>query len=188
MRIVDVDEKIIRDLRLSGLSEKMKSIEFCKFLVIEEDKGKIIGAAGIGGIFNIQSLQVLDEYQGKGIGKKLFVMLLEEEKRRGYSYSLGSRNPKNTPMVKLGDLTGRKVLFRIHYSPDLIRDVNIIVLGKKGEIVAKFLSGFNSLIGTVILSLALRIIKGLFGRFSTYPLEEFPKPDIKYMIRNFEKV
>ena len=138
MKVVNVDKNIIRDLRQSGLSAKMKSLEYCKFLVIEEDKGKIIGAGGIGSFFNIQSLQVLDEYKGKGIGKKLFVELLEEEKRRGYSFSLGSRNPENNPMVKLGDLTGRYVLFRIHYSPGITRDVNIVVLRKRGKIVAKF--------------------------------------------------
>jgi len=140
MKVVNVDEKIIRDLRQSGLSDKMKSLEFCKFLIIEEDKEKIIGAGGIGGFFNIQSLQVLDEYKGKGIGKKLFKKLLEEEKRRGYSYSLGSRNPQNKSMVKLGDLTGRYVLFRIHYAPGITRDINIIVLRKRGKIVSKFLS------------------------------------------------
>ena len=139
MRVVDVDAKIIRDLRQSGLSAKMKSLELSKFLVIEEDKEKIIGAAGISGFFNIQLLQVLDEYQGKGIGKKLFVKLVEEEKRRGYSYSLGSRNPQNIPMVKLGDLTNRYVLFRIHYTQGITRDVNILVLRKRGKIVAKFL-------------------------------------------------
>jgi len=188
MRIVDIDAKIIRDLRQSGLSAKMKSFEFCKFLVIEEDKEKIIGAAGIGGFFNIQSLQVLDEYQGKGIGKKLFVKLLEEEKIRSFSYSLGSRNPQNTPMVKLGDLTNRYVLFRIHYAQGITRDVNIVVLRKRGKIVAKFLSGFNNLLGMIILAFTLKIIRRLFGTFSSYSREEFPEPNIKYMISNFEKI
>jgi len=188
MRVVDVDAKIIQDLRQSGLSSKMKSLELSKFLVIEEDKEKIIGAAGIAGFFNIQLLQVLDEYQGKGIGKKLFVKLLEEEKIRGYSYSLGSRNPQNTPMVKLGDLTNRYVLFRIHYSKGITRDVNILVLRKRGKIVAKFLGSFNNLLGMIILAFAIKIVRRLFRTFSSYSRDEFPEPNIKYMISNFEKI
>ena len=47
LRVVNVDTEIIEKLRRDDLSTKMKSLEFCKFLVIEEENGKIIIANGI---------------------------------------------------------------------------------------------------------------------------------------------
>ena len=188
MRVVDTDESIIQGLRRTGLSKEMGSLESCSFLVLEEDNGKIVGAGGVGGLFNVPSLQIDKEYQGKGIGKILLSATLEEAKRRGYSFISGSRNPENVRAIKLHDFHGFQPVFRIHYSQGMVRDIIILVLRPRGKIVAKFLSLFNNLIVTIILACVLRIAKPLFRKVLTYPPEDFPDPDIKHIISNFEKL
>jgi len=188
MRIVDTNESTIQELRRSGLSKEMGSLESCSFLVLEEDNGRVVGAGGVGGLFNVPSLQIDKDYQGKGIGKILLSTTIEEAKKRGYSFISGSRNPENIRAIKLHDFHGFQPIFRIHYSQNMVRDIIILVLRPRGKIVAKFLGLFNSLIGTIILACALRIAKPLFRKVLTYPPEDFPDPNIKHIISNFEKL
>lgn len=187
-KIVDVDNNIIQKLRESGLSKEMKSLEFCKFLAIYEEDNKIIGAGGMGGIFNIPSLQINKEHQGKGIGKILLEDTIKEAKKRGFSYISGSRDPENSMAIKLHDFFGFKKVFRVHYSPGMIRDVIILELCPRGNIIQKLLRIFNTLFGTMVLAILLKIGKSLFPIFLTYPPEEFPDVNIIHMIKNFEKI
>lgn len=188
MRIVDTDNQIIQKLQESGLSKDMRSLEACDFLVLEEHEGKIIGAGGVGGLFNVPSLQINDEFQGKGLGKILLGATLDEAKRRGYSFISGSRNPENHRAIKLHDLYGFYPIFRIHYSPSIVRDVIILILRPKGKIVLGFLSIFNNIIGAAILASVLKFTKPFFRGVLTLSPEEFPNPSVTYMIKNFEKL
>lgn len=188
MRIVDVNKTLIHELRSSEISSKMESLENCRFLVIEEGDGKIIGAGGLGGLFNIPSLQIDDRYQGQGIGKKLLGEVIKEAKKRGYSYISGSRNPENTRAIKLHDFYGFKPIFRAHYSPEMVRDVIILVLRPRGKIVESFFRFFNTLGGTILLSIVLKAVKSLFPLLLTYPPKKYPDPSITWMIKNFEKL
>ena len=185
---MDAGPAIIRRLRESGLSKQMTSLESCKFLVVEEDGGKIVGAGGVGGLFNVPSLQIADEYQGKGIGKKLLQETLKEARRRKYSFIAGSRDPENSRAIRLHDFFGFRPIFRLHYADGITRDVIILVLGPKGRLVSAFLGAFNTLAGTIALSVALKVAKPLFkGAFTLSP-EEYPDPSIKNMIKNFCKL
>ena len=188
MKIVNVDRHIIQELRKSGLSTEMESLENCSFLVIEERNGKIIGAGGVGGIFNIPSLQIDEKYQGQGIGKILLGEIIHEAKKRGYSFISGSRNPENSRAIKLHDFYGFRPIFRAHYSPDFVRDVIILILRPRGKIVESFFRFFNNLVGTTLLSIVLKIAKSLFPLMLTYPTEKYPDASIKCMIKNFEKL
>ena len=188
MKIVNVDKHIIQELRKSGLSKEMESLENCSFLVIEERNEKIIGAGGVGGIFNIPSLQIDVKYQGQGIGKILLGEIIHEAKKRGYSFISGSRNPENSRAIKLHDFYGFKPIFRAHYSPDFVRDVIILILRPRGKIVESFFRFFNNLVGTTLLSIVLKIAKSLFPLMLTYPTEKYPDASIKCMIKNFEKL
>ncbi len=189
MRVVDVDDNIIQELRNSGLSSEMKSLEFCKFLVIEEEHGKIVAASGIGGFLNNHSLQILDGYQGKGLGKKLFKENIEEAKKKNYSFITYSNNPENTPIVKLVRHFEFTPLFRIHYSDNLVRDAGILVFKTKGKVLEKILKLFNTKIGIVILAISLKIFRKLtFRSLLTLPPDEFPSPDLMYIIKNFQKI
>ena len=123
MRIVNVTKDVIKDLRDSGLSLEMKSLENCTFLVIAEHNGIIVGASGVGGIFNVPSLQVHPDYLGKGIGAKLLEEVIAESKRRKYSFICGCRDPKNISVVRLHDFFKLRPLLRVKYSPDYTTDV-----------------------------------------------------------------
>lgn len=188
MRITEVNEEIVRNLRDSGLSQEMGSLEFCDFLVIEEMDGTIIGAGGLGGLFNVPSLQISKEFQGKGIGKILLDATINEAKRRGVSFISGSRNPENVRAIKLHDHFGFHPIFRVHYSPGLTRDIIILVLKPRGKLIEKIFYIFNTLPGSIILSIMLKIVKPLFGSIFTLPPKEFPDPDLCYIMKNFEKL
>jgi len=188
MKIVNTNKNIIEQLRKSGLSQQMKSLESCDFLVIEEKEGKIAGAGGIGGLFHVPSLQIDSKFQGQGIGKILFDAMIKEAKKRNYSFLAGSRNPENTRVIKIEDKIGFFPVFRIHYSQQMTRDVVITLLNPKGRIVEKFLRIFNNIIGISLLAVILKILKPLFKLVLTYPPEEFPDPSILHIIKNFEKI
>jgi len=149
MKVVKMDENLRNRLRESGLSQKMKSLEFCKFLIIEEENNVIVAATGIGGMFNVHSIQIADTHQGKGLGKKLLGALVDEAKKQGYSFFLNSMNPENTPIVKLVKSYGFEPLFRIHYSKEVVRDSGILILKPKGKTVKYFFRFFNTKGGNV---------------------------------------
>ena len=69
MKIISVDKNIIRKLRESGVSTKMKSLESCDWVVLYEENGIIGGAAGMGGMFNVSGIQLNENFRGKGYGK-----------------------------------------------------------------------------------------------------------------------
>lgn len=189
MRIVDVDNEIIDRLRESGVSSEMKSLESCTFLSIIEHNNKIIGACGIGGLFNVISLQIHPDYQDKGFGGKLLGAVVSEAKRREYSFIAASRNPENLNAVRLHNFFGIKPVFQIKYSSRFTRDVIILELNKRGKLVGGFLRIFNTVLGMTILVCCLKIFrKMLFRSVLTYPPEEFPSPDVSYAIKNFKKI
>lgn len=187
MKVVNVDTKIIDELRKSNLSTKMKSLEFCKFLVIEEENNEIIGASGIGGTVNNHSIIVKEEYHGKGLGLKLFRENIEEAKRRGYSYITSSRNPKNIAMIKLHNACSFKPLLRINYSPKIVSEAHILPLNNKGRIIQKLLGFFNTKFGFIILAILLKLMKARFGSILTLSTDEFEEPDFRYIVANFKK-
>ena len=188
MRIVDADEETVGRLVESGIMRQMSSFESCKFFVLEEDGGRIIGACGLGGLFNVPSLQIVDGYQGRGIGKKLLAELIAEAGRRGYSFIAGSRNPENARAIKLHDFFGFCPVFRIRYAPDITRDVIILVLKPRGRLVSAFLRTFNNLAGTAVLALALKTSKPLLVRVMTLQPDELPDPSVSCMLRNFRRL
>lgn len=187
MRIVDVNKNVIQELRRSGISREMKSLEACKWIVLEELDGKIIGAVGLGGLFNVSGIQIDKNFRGKGIGKMIQGALVEEAKRRGYSFITVFIDPRNPVTAKLHNFFGYRTIFRIHYSPEIVQDVKILIFKPGGKIVAKFLSIFNTRIGIALLGLTLKISKFLFRRVFLYS-EEVPDPNIKWIIKNFEKI
>ena len=70
----------------------------------------------------------------------------------------------------------------------MVREVGILVFTTKGKIIAKILSIFNTLIGTILLAFILKITKPLFVTAFTLLPEEFPNPSILHIIKNFKKI
>jgi len=188
MKIVDVDRKIVQKLRRSDASMKIRTLESADWIVIDENDDKIIGAAGMGGLFHVSSIQIDKNFRGKGIGKILQGELIKEANRRGFSFVTVFIEPQNEASVKLHSFFNYDTVFRIHYSNEKILDVKIIVLRPMGKIIKKFLSCFNSKIGIFFLACALKITKPLFRKVLSYNEENAPSPSIKTIIKNFQKI
>ena len=82
MRIVNVDDNIIKELRKCDISTKMRSLESSDWIVYEQIDDKIMGAAGMGGLFHSSSINVHEKFRGKGLGKKIQIELVKEAKRK----------------------------------------------------------------------------------------------------------
>lgn len=188
MRIVNVDDKIIQKLRSSGISEQMKTLESSDWLVIDEINEDIMGAAGIGGLFHVSGIQVNQNFRGKGLGKILQGKLVQEAKRRGFSFVTVFVDPRNETSVKLHSSFNYNTIFRIHYSDEIIQDVKIIIFKPRGKIVKKFLGCFNSKIGIFLLACVLKVTKPLFKKMVYYSEENIPSPSIKTIVSKFEKI
>jgi len=188
MKILQVNEVVKKQLRESGISKLMKSLESCEWIVIEELENRMVGAAGMGGLFHVSGIQILDEFQGKGIGKKLQSTVIEESKRRGYSFITVFNDPRNKPSANLHDSLGYNRIFRIHYSPSIINDVKAIVFKKRGKIVINLLRVFNTKVGMFFLGCLLKIFRFAFPNIILYSEDNPPKPSIRWILKNFEKV
>ena len=188
MKIVNVDSKIIEKLRTSGISEQMKTLESSDWLVIDENNEDITGAAGMGGIFHVSSIQVNQNFRGRGLGMMLQGKLIQEAKRRGFSFVTVFIDPRNQTSVKLHDSFNYSTIFRIHYSDEIIQDVRIIIFKPSGKIIKKFLSCFNSKIGIFFLACTLKATKPLFKKVLSYNEENIPSPSIKTIVSKFEKL
>ena len=188
MRMVNVDKNIITKLRESGISDEMKSIESSDWIIYETIDNEIIGAAGIGGIFHTSSINIHEKFRGKGYGKKIQKELVNEARKRNYSFVTVFVDPRNDSSIKMHDELGYKTMFRIHYSKDIIQDIKIIIFKKRGVIVKKFLECFNTKIGILFLACFLKISQNLFKKIFAYDEIKVPVANIKTIFTKFEKI
>ena len=188
MKIENINKNIIEKLRKSDISTKMKSLESCDWVVVEEENDIIKGAAGMGGMFHVSGIQIHERFRGQGIGKIIQQKLIDESKSKGYSFITVFNDPKNISSVKLHDSLGYEKIFRIHYAKGIVNDVKGISFNKKGKLMIKLLSFFNTKIGTVVLAISLKFIRASIPRLIIYNEENGPTPDTKWIIKNFEKL
>ena len=186
--MVNVDKNIITKLRESGISDEMKSIESSDWIVYETIDNEIIGAAGIGGIFHTSSINIHEKFRGKGYGKKIQKELVNEARKRNYSFVTVFVDPRNDSSIKMHDGLDYETIFRIHYSKDVIQDIKIIIFNKRGMLVRKFLGCFNTKIGIFFLACILKITRGLFKKMFAYDEKEIPVLSIKNIVINFKKI
>ena len=183
-----MNSKFREKLRKSGLSKEMKSLESCDFFAIEEEDDIVVGAAGLGGLFHVSGIQILEKWRGKGLGKKLQGRLVEEAKNREYSFLTVFNDPRNIASENLHNSLGYETVFRINYSNDIIQNVKILVFKKRAIIIKKFLKVFNSKSGMLILGILLKFSRKIFPKIILYNEENIPKPSIINMIKKFEKI
>jgi len=187
--IVDIDLEIIEKLKESGLLNEMSNLTECDFLVVQEHNGKIIGASGIGGKMHVNTLIVQNEFRNKGIGVLLLKDIIAESKERKYPFIIASRDPENVNVVKLHDHFQLYPIFQVAYNIDFRRDVIFRSFSKKGDLIRSLLTLFNSKIGSMMLIIAIKVLKkSLFKKILTYTPEEFPEPDLEYAKKNFRKI
>jgi GNAT superfamily N-acetyltransferase len=188
MYIQEMNSKFKEKLMKSELSKEMKSIVLCDWFVIHEKENKIIGIAGVGGLFNITYLIVEKNFRSVGLGPMLFRKLVNEAKSRGYSYLATYQDPNNINSFKIHKWLNFETIFRIHYSKNIVQDVKFLVLKPKGKIIRRFLKMFNSLFGIIILTSILKIMKGVFPQILGHEIEDLDDVNIRTSIRNFEKI
>ncbi len=188
MRIVSVDSKIIKELRTGGISQEMRSLESSDWLVLADLNEEIVGAAGVGGLFNVEMVQIRKDYQGKGVGGLLQASAIEEAKKRGYSYVTGLIDINNKESLKLNHGLGFKTVFRIHYAKNITQDIVILVFKPRGKIIETFLRIFNTKAGIAVLACCLKISKSMLPKIINYNEKKIPNPDVKHIIKNFEKI
>ena len=116
MQIADVDSDIKKMLIESKISSSMRSLESCEWIVYEKQGKKIVGAVGIGGIFHASSIQINEDFRSQGIGKRIQTALVNEAKKRNYSFITVFVDPRNEASTKLHNSVGYKTIFRINYS------------------------------------------------------------------------
>tara|TARA_B100001540_G_scaffold203900_1_gene179581 strand:- start:963 stop:1529 length:567 start_codon:yes stop_codon:yes gene_type:complete len=188
MKIVDANENIIQRLRSSNISTEMKSLESCDWFVIDEKYDEISGTAGLGGLFHVSGIQINEKFRGLGIGKKLQYELILESKKRGYSFITVFNDPRNRVSTKLHDSLGYQKLFRINYAKNIVNDVKGMAFNNRGKFVLNCLKLFNSKQGMLILALSLKIFYKIFPNLIIYNEGGLPKPSIKWITNNFEKI
>ena len=188
MQVTKTNVEIIKQLQFFNISTKMRSLESSDWIVYEQIDDKIMGAAGMGGLFHSSSINVHEKFRGKGLGKKIQIELVKEAKRKNFSFVTVFVDSRNASSQKMHDEVGYKTIFRIHYSNEIIQDVKIIILKKRGIIIEKFLKCFNTKIGIFFLGCSLKIFKNYFNNVIGYDEEKIPIPSIKHIIQNFEKI
>jgi len=188
MRIVDMDSEIIKELRRSGISKEMRSLESSDWVVLAEVDEKIVGVSGVGGLFNLTSIQVLKKIKGIGLGGLIQREMINESKKRGYSFITGMIDPENKQSVSLHNGFGFKTVFRIHYSPEITQDVIIFTFNRRGKIVKSFLGIFNNILGMSVLACLLKIFKIFFPLMINYNEKIIPNANLTYILKNFEKI
>jgi len=188
VEIIKVNANLINDLRMCNISTNMKSLESCDWVVIEKDNDEISGAAGMGGFFHVSGIQVSKKFRGKGIGKKIQKELIDECDRRGYSFITVFNDPRNENSVKLHDSLGYKKIFRIHYADNIVNDVKGIAFNRKGSAIIRLLKIFNTKSGMVLLAISIKLLFSIFPSLIIYNEDGLPQPDIKWIVRNFEKI
>ena len=166
MHIQEMNLKFKEKLRKSGLSKEMKSLESCDFFAIEEEEDLVIGAAGLGGLFHVSGIQILERWRGKGLGKKLQSGLINEAKKRNFSFLTVFNDPRNNASEKMHNSLGYETIFRIHYSTDIVNDVKILVFKRRGILVRKSLEIFNSKAGMLILGILIKYSRKLLDRLN----------------------
>ena len=188
VQVTKTNVEIIKQLQFFNISTKMRSLESSDWIVYEQIDDKIMGAAGMGGLFHSSSINVHEKFRGKGLGKKIQIELVKEAKRKNFSFVTVFVDSRNASSQKMHDEVGYKTIFRIHYSNEIIQDVKIIILKKRGIIIEKFLKCFNTKIGIFFLGCSLKIFKNYFNSVIGYDEEKIPIPSIKHIIQNFEKI
>ena len=188
VQVTKTNVEIIKQLQFFNISTKMRSLESSDWIVYEQIDDKIMGAAGMGGLFHSSSINVHEKFRGKGLGKKIQIELVKEAKRKNFSFVTVFVDSSNTSSQKMDDEVGYKTIFRIHYSNEIIQDVKIIILKKRGIIIEKFLKCFNTKIGIFFLGCSLKIFKNYFNSVIGYDEEKIPIPSIKHIVQNFEKI
>jgi len=190
MVIVEVTDEVKEALRNSDFTPLF--LDNClnsKFLAVEFENQKIIGACFVGGLLNSNGIEINEEFRGKGMGKKLLSEILEECKKRKISFLVGVFKPTNAVSIKTHLKIGYLPLFTVHYNKKEGKEIVVILpFNKKGDLLMSFLKLFNFRIGNIFFAMLMRISRPLLKDIIAFSSGKMPKIDFFYSIKHFEKV
>ena len=150
---------------------------------------KIIGACFVGGIFNSNGIEILKEFQGTGIGKKLLNEIISECQKRKINFLMGVFKPTNDISIKTHIKIGYLPLFTIFYNSDEGKEVVVILpFNLKGKLLAKSLKFFDTRVGNLIFIILFNLSRPFIKKLIAFNSQSMPYLDFKYAIKNFEKV
>ena len=97
-------------------------------------------------------------------------------------------DPNNIPSENLHNSLGYTRIFRVHYSPEITNDVKFMLFKKQGKLVMNFLKIFNTKLGMLLLAIMLKSFQFAFPSIILYNEKNRPRPNIKWILKNFEKI
>ncbi|SHO42853.1 hypothetical protein NSIN_10202 [Nitrosotalea sinensis] len=190
MTIIEVNENTRLLLVRSGFSSNiLDNCNNSRFLAIEEIDKKIIGVCFVGGILNSNGIEILEEFRGKGLAKKLLNEVLEECKKRHISFMVGVFKPTNVVSIKTHIKIGYVPVFAFYYNKIEGQEIVVILpLNKKGVFLMKLLGFFNTRMGNLIFAILLKMLNPLLKNLIAFSGSKMPKIEFFYAVRNFNKV
>lgn len=190
MTIVELNDEVKRRLKESHYSDMFLSNCFnSEFLSIEEDGSRIVGVCFIGGILHTNGIEILENFRGKGIGKKLLKEILEECKKRQISFLTGVFKSTNVISIKTHLKIGYLPVFSFYYNEKEGREIVVILpLNKKGLIFTAIMKIFDTKFGNFIFTILLKILKPVLKQIITFEGSTMPVISIYHSMQNFEKV
>ena len=190
MVIVEVDEKLKSKLKNVNLSSGI--LDNClnsKFVAIQEHDSKIVGACFVGGLLNNQGIEILEEFRGKGLSKKLLDEMVGECKRRKISFITGAFKPTNIPSIRTHVKIGYRAVFTFHYNKTEGKEIVVMLpFNKKGEFLFKLAKGFDTRLGNMFFAIFLKVTRPILKNLLAFSGEIVPRVDFLYSVRSFEKV
>lgn len=188
--IVQVNEEIKAKLKKSGFSQNF--LDNClnsKFLAIEEKNSMIIGGCFVGGLLNSNGIEILEEFRGKGLGKKFLKEILDECKERKISFLTGVFKPSNAVSIKMHTQIGYTPLFTFFYNPTEGKEIIVMLtFNKKGFFLMKLFRIFNTKVGNFLFAVLFKSFHPFLKNLIAFSSNIMPQMDFSYSVNNFEKV
>tara|TARA_B100000029_G_C17408251_1_gene899737 strand:- start:227 stop:805 length:579 start_codon:yes stop_codon:yes gene_type:complete len=192
LRAVELDSSVISKLNEMHMENHfLNTFINSDFLVIEEKDEKIVGVCGVGGLFHIGGIFVLEEYRGSGLGSKLNQFRDNELKNRGYSFFIGTTyttNPHAKNISHLLDNRKARPIFSFVLQENFITTLFIQEFNTRGKIIGNLLSFFNTKFGTLCLAIVLKTSQKFWNRIFLADSKNYKGIDIGYSLKNFKKL
>lgn len=192
MRAVELDSSVISKLNEMHMENHfLNTFINSDFLVIEEKDEKIVGVCGVGGLFHIGGIFVLDEHRGSGLGSKLNQFRDNELKNRGYSFFIGTTyttNPHARNISRLLDDRKARPIFSFVLEENFMTTLFIQEFNTRGKIIGNLLSFFNTKFGTLCLAIILKSSQKFWNRIFLADSKNYKGIDIGYSLKHFKKL
>ncbi len=188
MVIVNVTEEIKQLIKKINYGDShLNNCLNSEFLGIEKENEKIIGTGFVGGIFHSYGIEILEEFRGKGIAKRLLAEIINECKQRNFSLISGVFKPTNLVSVKMHMKVGFIPVFNIYYNTQEGREIIVILpLNKKGLFFIKLCKFFDSKFGNLIFAVSFKLMTSFLKNLIAFSGESISPISISQCFKNFK--